>query len=69
MPEWTNLVVTMIWDRFLEAFKLGVAEMGEEAMRARFEESAVRLLTNIFKVGLFENPYLDVEETKANCRQ
>jgi beta-glucosidase len=49
----------------LEAYKLGVGEMGEEAIRARFEESAVRLLTNIFRVGLFENPYLDVEETKA----
>ncbi|MFK7811548.1 MAG: glycoside hydrolase family 3 C-terminal domain-containing protein, partial [Maribacter sp.] len=49
----------------LEAYKLGVAEMGEEAMRARFETSAVRLLTNIFRVGLFENPYLDIEETKA----
>ncbi len=47
----------------LEAYKLGVAEIGEEAMRARFEESAVRLLTNIFRVGLFENPYLDVKET------
>jgi beta-glucosidase len=47
----------------LEAYKLGAAEMGEEAMRARFEESAVRLLTNIFQTGLFENPYLDVEKT------
>lgn len=47
----------------LEAYKLGVTEMGEEAMRARFEESAVRLLTNIFRTGLFENPYLDVEKT------
>ncbi|SKB84081.1 glycoside hydrolase family 3 protein [Maribacter arcticus] len=48
----------------LEAFKLGVAELGEEAMRARFEASAVRLLTNIFRVGLFENPYLEVAETE-----
>jgi len=47
----------------LEAYELGVNEMGEEAMRARFEESAVRLLTNIFRTGLFENPYLDVQET------
>ena len=47
----------------LEAYKLGIAELGEEAMRARFETSAVRLLTNIFRVGLFENPYLDVAET------
>lgn len=47
----------------LEAYKLGAAEMGEEATRARFEESTVRLLTNIFRTGLFENPYLDVEKT------
>lgn len=47
----------------LEAYKLGVAEIGEESMRERFEESAVRLLTNIFRTGLFENPYLDVEKT------
>ena len=49
----------------LEAYKMGVAEIGEKAMRSRFEASAVRLLTNIFRVGLFENPYLDVEETKT----
>jgi beta-glucosidase len=28
------------------------------------EQSAVRLLKNIMRVGLFENPYLNVEETK-----
>jgi beta-glucosidase len=28
-------------------------------MRDRFEGSAVRLLKNMFRVGLFENPYLD----------
>jgi beta-glucosidase len=49
----------------IEAFRLGVEEHGEDAMRARFEESAVRLLRNILRVGLFENPYLDVEETAA----
>ncbi|WP_338877183.1 glycoside hydrolase family 3 N-terminal domain-containing protein [Spirosoma sp. SC4-14] len=43
----------------IEAYKMGVKEKGEAAMRARFEQSAVRLLTNIFQVGLFENPYLD----------
>ena len=47
----------------LEAYKMGVAEHGEEFMRKRFEESAVRLLRNIFRVGLFENPYLEVEES------
>ncbi len=33
-------------------------------MRKRFEESAVRLLINIFRVGLFENPYLDIAATE-----
>lgn len=45
----------------LEAYKMGVAEFGEKYMRQRFEQSAVRLLKNIFRLGLFENPYLDVE--------
>jgi beta-glucosidase len=49
----------------LEAYKMGVKEHGEEFMRKRFEESAVRLLKNIFKVGLFENPYIDIEKTKS----
>ncbi len=49
----------------IEAYQLGVAEHGEAFIRARFETSAVRLLKNIFRTGLFENPYLDVEETGA----
>jgi len=43
----------------LEAYKMFVGEIGEPAARARFEQSAVRLLKNIFRTGLFENPYLD----------
>ncbi|MDB5017118.1 MAG: bglX 2 [Mucilaginibacter sp.] len=49
----------------IEAYNMGVKEHGEAFMRARFEQSAVRLLTNIFRVGLFENPYLEVEHTKT----
>ncbi|WP_372950843.1 glycoside hydrolase family 3 C-terminal domain-containing protein, partial [Mariniphaga sp.] len=48
----------------LEAYQMGVEEHGEEFMRRRFETSAVRLLRNIFRTGLFENPYLDVAETE-----
>ena len=48
----------------IEAYNMGVKEHGEEFMRARMDQSAVRLLKNIFRVGLFENPYLDIEETK-----
>jgi len=43
----------------IEAYNMGVAEHGEAFMRSRFEQSAVRLLKNIFRTGLFENPYLD----------
>lgn len=49
----------------IEAYKMGVKDHGEKAMRARFELSAVRLLRNIFRPGLFENPYLDVSVSKA----
>ncbi|MGQ9621383.1 MAG: glycoside hydrolase family 3 C-terminal domain-containing protein, partial [Bacteroidales bacterium] len=48
----------------IEAYNLGAKEHGEQFMRRRFEESAVRLLKNIFRTGLFENPYLDPEVTK-----
>ena len=47
------------------AYEMGLKEHGQEFMRSRFENSAVRLLKNIFRTGLFENPYLDVEETTA----
>lgn len=49
----------------LEAYRIGCQRYGEEAMRARFERSAARLLTNSFRCGLFENPYLDREESQA----
>lgn len=54
----------------LEAYKLGCEKHGEKAMRARFEESAVRLLLNSFRCGLFENPYLNPEESvrTLGCR-
>ena len=51
----------------IEAYKIGVREHGEEFMRARMEMSAIRLLKNIFRVGLFENPYLNVDETKSTA--
>jgi Beta-glucosidase-related glycosidases len=50
-------------DPVLEAYQMGVKEHGEEWMRERFEQSAVRLLRNIFRTGLFEDPYLDPDES------
>ncbi len=49
----------------IEAYTMGVKEHGEDFMRARFEQSAVRLLKNILRTGLLENPYLNIEESKA----
>jgi beta-glucosidase len=48
----------------LEAYRKGVEEHGEKFMRRRFEKSAVRLLRNIFRAGLFENPYLDLADSE-----
>lgn len=47
----------------LDAYQMGVREHGMAYMRARMEASAVRLLRNIFRVGLFENPYRNPAET------
>lgn len=46
-----------------EAYALWVRDFGEENAQQRFRESARRILLNMFRVGLFENPYLDPEET------
>ena len=55
----------------LKAYEIGCQRYGEEAMRARFERSAARLLTNTFRCGLFENPYLDAESSHATvgCKE
>ena len=47
----------------LEAYKIGCERYGENVMRDRMELSARRLLLNMFRLGLFENPYLDPEES------
>ncbi|TYP76495.1 glycoside hydrolase family 3 N-terminal domain-containing protein [Paenibacillus methanolicus] len=47
----------------IEAYAIGVKEHGEAFMRKRFEQSAVRLLKNIFRTGLFENAYVNIENT------
>ncbi|MGM9846861.1 MAG: glycoside hydrolase family 3 N-terminal domain-containing protein [Muribaculaceae bacterium] len=49
----------------IEAYEMGCKEHGEEWMRARMELSARRLLTNSFRPGLFENPYVSIRKTNA----
>ena len=48
----------------LEAHKMWAKAQGEASARERFEQSARRLLLNVFRVGLFENPYLDPAESQ-----
>lgn len=47
----------------LEAYRMLVQNYGKDAARKRFERSAIRLLRNIFAVGLFENPYVEPEKS------
>lgn len=47
----------------LEAYRIGCEKHGEAWMRSRFEQSARRLLRNMFLCGLYDNAYLDAEES------
>lgn len=48
----------------LEAYKLGCEKHGKELFEKRFRKSAERLLLNIFRTGLFENPFLDAKKSR-----
>lgn len=47
----------------LEAYQMLCEKYGKKAAEERFRRSAYRLLLNIFRTGLFENPYLDLEKS------
>ena len=49
----------------LEAYRMWARDFGEKSARERFERSAVRLLMNMFRTGLFENPYVDPDAAEA----
>ena len=46
----------------VEAYGMWARDYGEQSARERFELSARRLLLNSFRLGLFENPYVDPAE-------
>lgn len=48
----------------LAAYKMWCEEFGQTSARERFERSAVRLLMNMFRTGLFDNPYIDPDYTE-----
>lgn len=47
----------------VDAFAIGAEKYGEEIMRERLEASATRILTLMIRLGLFENPYLNPQES------
>lgn len=55
----------------LEAYHMACEKYGVEETLARMRRSAYRLLLNIFRTGLFENPYLDLEQSEktVGCRE
>lgn len=48
----------------MEAYRMWSEEFGEADAQARFRRSAVRLLLNMFRTGLFDNPYVDPDKTE-----
>ena len=46
-------------DQVMQAYAIWVEKYGEESARERWEASAKRILTGFFRIGIFENPYVD----------
>lgn len=49
----------------MQAWPLWSARYGEESARNRWEKSARKILESMFRTGIFENPYLDVDNAVA----
>ena len=49
----------------LDAYLLWVEKYGEASAQERFRKSARRLLMNMFRTGLFDNPYVDPARTES----
>jgi len=50
-------------DDIKKAYVLGCEKFGESAITEKVKISAFKTLLNMFRLGLFENPYLDVSES------
>ena len=48
-------------DQIMQAYAIWVEKYGEASARERWEASAKRILTGFFRIGIFENPYVDPE--------
>ena len=52
-------------DLAMEAYKLGVAKLGEEAMNEIMNKSTERMLRTHFNIGIVDNPYLSLETAET----
>lgn len=46
-------------DQIMQAYAIWVEKYGEASARERWEASAKRILTGFFRIGIFENPYVN----------
>lgn len=55
----------------MAAYEIWCKKYGKESAEKRFRESAERLLLNFFRVGVFENPYVNPEHTAkvVGCKE
>ncbi len=52
-------------DLAMEAYKLGVKKLGEEAMNELMRHSTERILRTHFNIGIVDNPYLSIEKAET----
>lgn len=57
-------------DKIDLAYQIGCERFGKDQMDSKLKLSAYKLLLNMFRVGLFDNPFLDEDESRAivGCR-
>lgn len=48
-------------EQIMQAYRIWTEKYGEQSARERWEASAERILTGFFRIGIFENPYVDPE--------
>ena len=48
----------------LAAYEMGMEKYGREVFEKRFRKSAYRLVLNMFRLGLFDNPFLQVKDSQ-----
>ena len=49
-------------ENVVEAYNMGVDKYGEDTMAERFKDSAYAVLMTYFPTGIFENPYINVDD-------